>query len=249
MSAGANLGVLESSARTATESGNQVRSGGLLTVPTRLIGLAGLFCFDLIVAATFIAPPLWDAPGTRSSATAVALYGQRNATRITISLFVFSLAMGLFLCFAGGLWSWFRHREGDPQILSSIFGLATVAASVLILAGFVPIYLLGYRSQPANVAGLLGDLTFGLLALSGIPTALFLAVYAALVIRLGGLPKWTAYVAAVGACAHVLIAASFLSHGTFLSLESEVTVWVPATFFLWILVVSAAFYRGRADST
>lgn len=247
MSAGTRLGVRRSSSRTAAQSENQVVAGGFPT--TRLIGLAGLFCFDLIVAGAFIAPPLWSAPGTRSSATAVVLYGEHNATRITVSLFVYSLAMGLFLCFAAGLWSWFRHREGAPQILSSIFGLATVAASVLILAGFVPAYLLGYRSQPASVGGLLGDLTFGLLALSGIPTSLFLAVYAALVIRLGGLPKWTAYLAAVGACAHVLIAASFLSHGAFLSLESEAIVWVPATFFAWILVVSAAFYWGRVDST
>jgi hypothetical protein len=247
MSAGANLGVLGTSPRTAIESENQLVSGRFPTATTRLIGLAGLLSFDLIVAATFIAPPLWNAPGTRSSATAVALYGQHNATRITVSLFVYSLAMGLFLCFAGGLWSWLRHREGAPQVLSSIFGLATVAASVLILAGFVPTYVLGYRTQPANVAGLLGDLTFGLLALSGIPTALFLAVYAALVIRRGGMPRWTAYLAAVAACAHLLIAASFLSHGAFLSLESGVIVWVPATFFLWILVVSAAFYRGRVD--
>jgi hypothetical protein len=231
MSPGANLGVLGSSPRTATESENHVAPGGSPTATTRLIGLAGLFSFDLIVAGTSIAAPLWSAPGTGSSARVVALYGQHNATRIMV-----------------GLLSWFRHREGAPQILSSIFGLATVAASVLILAGFVPAYLLSYRSQPASVAGVLGDMTFGLLALSGVPTALLLAVYAALAIRLGGLPR-TAYLAAVGACAHVLIAASFLSHGAFLSLESKVIVWVPATFFVWILVVSAAFYRGRVDST
>jgi hypothetical protein len=74
-----------------------------------------------------------------------------------------------------------------------------------------------------------------------------MAAYAALVVRFGGLPKWTAYLATLSACAHVLIAASFLSHGAFLSLESEVIVWVPATFFVWILAVSAAFFRGRVD--
>jgi hypothetical protein len=216
-------------------------------VSTRLIGLAGLVSFDLIVAAAFVAPPLWDAPGTRASASQVAAYGQHNATRITMSLFIYSLAMGFFLCFAAGLWSWFRERERPPQTLSSIFAFAAVTLSGLILAGFVPAYLLAYRSQPASIAGLLGDMTFGLLALSGIPTAVLLATYAALVMRLGRLPKWTAYLAAVGALAHVLIAGSFLSHGAFLSLESEVIVWVPATFFAWILVVSAALFRGRLD--
>src|SRR2546425_13257210 len=94
MSAGANLGILGTSPRTATGSENEVASGGFPTVTTRLIGLAGLLCFDLIVAGTFIAPPLWNAPGTRSSARAVALYGQDNATRIAVSLCVVRLAMG-----------------------------------------------------------------------------------------------------------------------------------------------------------
>ncbi|MHB1711806.1 MAG: hypothetical protein ACYCV7_10445 [Acidimicrobiales bacterium] len=35
----------------------------------------------------------------------------------------------------------------------------------------------------------------------------------------------------------------------FATYKSNVIVWVPATFFVWILVVSAAFYRGRVDST
>lgn len=242
MSVGTSLGV-RIEPRPVSES--QKSDAGSLGLPIRLIGLAGLCSFDLIVAATFIAPPLWNAPGTRSSATAIALYGQHNATRITVSLFVYGLAMGLFLCFASGLWSWLRDREGPPQVLSSIFGLATVAALVLILASFVPAALLGYRVEPANVAGLLGDLTFGFLAFSGLPTAVFLAAYAALVIRHGGLPRWTAYLAVIGASAHLLIAASLLSHGAFLSLESDVIVWVPATFFAWILAVSSMLFRGR----
>jgi hypothetical protein len=49
------------------------------------------------------------------------------------------------------------------------------------------------------------------------------------------------------ALAHLLIAACFLSHGAFLSLESEVIVWVPATFFAWILAVGAVFFRRPID--
>jgi len=244
MSSQATVGVLEP---PSTEK--RALSGGFPASTTRRIALAGLLSFDLIVAAAFISPPLWDAPGTGSSPAAVALYFRHNATRITVSLFVYSVAIGLFVCFAVGLWSWLRHREGAPQVVSSIFGLATIAASVLILSGFVPAYLLSYRTQPTSVVGVLADLTFGLLALSGIPTALFLAAYAAVVIRHGGLPRLTAYLAAVGAAAHLLIAASFLSHGSFLSLESKVIVWVPATWFLWILVVSAVLYRRRMDPT
>jgi hypothetical protein len=166
---------------------------------------------------------------------------------VTTSLFIYSIAMAFFLCFAAGLWGWLREREPSPQPFSSIFGFAAIALIVLILAGFVPAYMLGYRSQSATIAGPLGDLTFGLLALSGIPTAVCLGSYAALVVRLRCLPVWTGWLAAIAAVAHLLIAASFLSHGAFLSLESPVIVWVPATFFCWILVASWSVFRVRAD--
>jgi hypothetical protein len=215
---------------------------------TRLIGAAGMLSFDLIVVAAFVSPPLWNAPGTTASGGAVASFAQHNAARVTTSLFIYSLAMALFLCFAAGLWGWFRDQERSPHPLSSIFGFAAIAFIVLILAGFVPAYMLGYRSQPAVIAGPLGDLTFGLLALSGIPTAVCLGSYAALVVRLRCLPVWTGWLAAISALAHLLIAASFLSHGAILSLESSVIVWVPATFFCWILVASWALFQVRADS-
>lgn len=223
--------------------GHAAPANGASRPPSRLTGLAGLLSFDLIVVATFVAPPLWDAPGTRSSGAHVAAYARHNATRMTSALFIYSMAMGLFLCFVAGLWSWFRRHEPSSQALTTLLALAGCALVVLILAGFVPTFLLAYRSEPAAIAGLLGDTTFGFLALSGIPTAVFLAAYGAIVIRHGGLPRWTAYVAVGSAAAHLLIAASFLSHGPVVSLESEVIVWVPGTFFAWILVTSAVLYR------
>ena len=125
--------------------------------------------------------------------------------------------------------------------LAGLAGLASF--DLIIIAAFVPGYMLSYRTQPSVIAGPLADLGFGLLALSGLPTALCLASYATLVRRLRCLPPWTAWLAGAGALAHVLIAASFVSHGGFLSLESSVIVWVPATFFAWIFATSAALLR------
>ena len=123
-----------------------------------------------------------------------------------------SLAVGLLLCFVAGLWGWLREHERAPHALSSVFAFGAVAFLVMILAGFVPIYLLSYRAQPATVAGPLGDLGFGLLALSGIPTAVCLAAYAALVITLRCLPVWTAWLAIAAALAHDLIVAKYQWH-------------------------------------
>jgi hypothetical protein len=218
----------------------------------RLIALAGLGSFALIIAAAFVAPPLWNAPGTNASATRVAAYLQANHGPTIASLYIYSLAMGLFLCFTGGLWSWLRQTERAPQLLSSGFAFGAIALSVLIFAAFATAGVMSYRPQQPAFAASLSDMTFGLLALSGIPTAVCLGAYAALVLRHRCLPAWTGWLAVLAVDAHILIGASFVSHGSFLSLESSVIVWVPATFFAWILATSVALLRigiGRASRT
>jgi hypothetical protein len=214
---------------------------------TRAIGLAGLASFVLIIVAALVARPLWSAPRTTASAVQVAAYAYDDRGRTIASLFIYCLAMGLFLCFAAGLWTWLRQSEPAPQPLAAAFAFGAVALVVLILAGFVPGGVLTYRPQAPAVAQALRDMTFGLLALSGIPTAVCLGAYAALVLRRGRLPQWTAWLAVLGAVAHVFIAASFVSQGGFLSLEGSVIIWVPGTFFAWILATSLVLLRTRPE--
>jgi hypothetical protein len=214
---------------------------------TRLSALAGLASFALIVVATFVAPPLWDTPGTNASAARVAAYIQENDERTIASLFIFSLAMGLFLCFAAGLWSWLRQIEPAPQPLSAVFAFGAIALAVLVLAALATAGVMSYRPYQAALVGLLADVTFGVLALSGIPTAVCLGAYAALVLRHGYLSAWTGWLGVLGALTHVFIAASFMSHGGFLSLEGSVIVWVPATFFAWIVAASVALLRAGIE--
>jgi hypothetical protein len=223
--------------------------GRLGTVPlgaraTRLIALAGLGSFALIIAGAFVAPPLWNAPGTNASAAHVAAYLQANHGRTIASLYIYSLAMGLFLCFTAGLWSWLRQSEPAPQPLSAVFAFGAIALTVLIMAAFATAAVMSYRPQQPAFAASLSDMTFGLLALSGIPTAVSLGAYAALVLRHRSLPAWTGWLAFLAMDAHILIAASFVSHGSFLSLEGTVIIAVPATFFAWILATSIVLLRA-----
>jgi hypothetical protein len=120
---------------------------------------------------------------------------------------------------------------------------------VLIFAAFATAGVMSYRPQQPAFAVSLADMTFGLLALSGIPTAVCLGAYAAVVLRYRCLPAWTGWLALLAVDAHILIAASFVSHGSFLSLESSVIVWVPATFFAWILATSAVLLRTADRET
>ena len=210
----------------------------------RIVGLAGLASFDLIIVATFVAPPLWDAPPTSATASQVADFVAPYRSRILASLFLFGIAMGFFLWFAAGLGSWFRRSEPDPGPLSTTFAFGAVAMTVMILAAFAPASLSVYRPLAPATTGLLFDLTFGLLALSGIPTAVCLGAYAALVLRGAPLRRWTAWLALVGVVAHVIIPASFFPRSGFLSLEGDVIVWVPATLFAWILAASVSLLRA-----
>jgi hypothetical protein len=210
----------------------------------RLVGVLGLASFALIIVSAFLSPPLWSAPGESSSAVHVAAYLQANHQRTIASLYTYSLAMGLFLCFSAGLWSWLREVEPTPQSLSAVFAFGAVALTVLVLASFATAGVGSYRPQSPALAVALSDMTFGLLALSGIPTAVCLGAYAALVLRHRFLPVWTGWLAAFAALAHIVVAASFMSHGSFLSLEGAVNVVVPATFFAWILAAGAVVLRA-----
>lgn len=226
------------------EDAGSTRAAPLGARATRLLAISGLASFALImVAALIVAPPLWDSPTPTSSAARVAAYLQANHERLLASQFIYSLAMGLFLCFTAGLWSWLRRIEPAPEAISAVFAFGAVALTLLIMAAFATADVMSYRPQQPAFAVALTDTTFGLLALSGVPTAVCLGAYAAIVLRCRCLPSWTAWLALVAVDAHLLIAASFLSHGSLLGLEGAVIVVVPATFFAWMFATSAALLQ------
>jgi hypothetical protein len=210
---------------------------------TRVTALLGVASFAGIAVASLVAPPLWNAPDTSASAAEIAAYVREDRGRTIASVLIYSVAMGLFLCFAAGLTAWLRRSEPEPRPLSTAFAFGAIVLVALILAAFVTASVGAYRPQEPPVAQALYDVTFGLLALSGIPTAVCLGAYAGLSFQGRRLPAWTAWFAVVGALAHLLIAASFVSRTGFLSLEGEVIIVVPATFFAWILATSAALLR------
>ena len=186
------------------------------------------------------------APAPTSSGAHVAAYLQANHGRTIASLYIYSLAMGLFLCFAAGLWSWLRQSEPAPQPLSAIFAFGAIALAVLILATSATTSVMSYRPQQPAFAVSLTDTTFGLLALSRIPTAVCLGAYAALVLRYRCLPAWTGWLAVLGVVAHILIAASFVSHGSFLSLEGAV-ISGAATFLAWTSLPASSCCGPRIE--
>src|SRR5581483_10640142 len=101
----------------------------------------------------------------------------------------------------------------------AVFAVGFAGVVTLILSGFTAFNLLLYRPRGAELTTLLYDLTVGLLAMSGIPTAVALGSFAAAVYRYRVLPRSTAHLAVVAATAHVVLLAGFIAPDGPLSLE------------------------------
>ena len=155
----------------------------------------------------------------------------------------FAFAMGLFLLFAAGVWSWLKGRPGAPDALTAAFAFGSVSFITMCFAGFAPTLALAYRAPEVAAARELWDLSFGLLALSGIPTAIALGAFAALVLPARSWLAAAGWIAVVAAVAHVVVALSFIPTDGFFSLEGGVIVAIPATMFLWLLVTSVALLK------
>ena len=214
----------------------------LQRVSTRGTGIAGLTCFAL-TALGALAEPTFYIPATDAPADEFARFAAEHSADLPLALLLYGLSFGVFLVFAAGVWARLRAAEGEPAPLAAAFALAAAAMTALILTGFVPEAVAAYRAPSGETARLLSDLSFGILAASGIPTAVACGAYAVVVWRSRTLPVWTAWIAVVAATAHLFIAATFLFDSGFLSLEGQVITWIPATMFAWIVGTSVALLR------
>jgi hypothetical protein len=217
----------------------------------RLAGAAGVLGFALAAFGSagmgvFGAKSLFDFPGTKTSTAELASFVAAHRSAALAAMILNTLGVALWLVFGAGVWV--RLREGGENILSATFAIGLAAFATLIFAGFVPFFVLAYRDGNPDDARLLYDLTFGMLALSGAPTAVALGSYCALVWRTARLPRWTAALAGIGAVAHVVLLASFLVGDGFFSLEGQVITAIPATLFIWVLGTGIAMLTGSARS-
>jgi hypothetical protein len=91
---------------------------------------------------------------------------------------------------------------------------------------------------------LLYDFTFGLLAMSGVPTAVALASFAIAVYVYQMLPRSTAHLAILAAAGHLLLLAAFIAHDGPFSLQGfAITGGIPILLFAWILRTALAMSR------
>lgn len=222
--------------RTETATYKAIRFASHAGVASIVLGTVG-----------FIVDQMWTFPGTGATPAEVAGFFGAHRSALLLAMVLSTIAVGLWLLFGIGVWLRLRlrARTRGESFLSVCFLAGFVSFVTLLLAGFTFLYLLAYRAPESPGPQLLYDVPWGLLAMSGIPTALALGAYAAQVLRDGCMPRWTAWLAVVAALAHLLLLASLVIRSGFFSLEGGVTIAIPATLFAWIMSTSVVMIPSR----
>jgi hypothetical protein len=154
-----------------------------------------------------------------------------------------TVGVTLWLAFGAAVWTYLRDRLSAGSMLPACFAAGLIGYVTLLLSGFTAFDLLLYRRHSAESSTLLYDLTFGLLAMSGMPTVVSLASFAVAVYAHRMLPRYTAHLAIAAAAAHPLLLAAFIAHDGPLSLEGFSITGMPALLFSWILATALAMPR------
>jgi hypothetical protein len=197
----------------------------------------------VLPAITLVVYPIWSFPGTQTSGTEVALWATTHHDRLVVTMLLNTVGVTLWLIFGAAVWTYLRDRLPAGSTLSPCFASGVIGCVTLLLGGFTAFDLLLYRHHSAETSTLLYDLTFGLLAMSGMPTVVALGSFAVAVYVHRVLPRYTAHLAIAAAAIHPLLLAAFIVHDGPLSLEGFSITGMPAFLFAWILGTALAMPR------
>ncbi|MEB3034399.1 hypothetical protein [[Mycobacterium] nativiensis] len=189
----------------------------------------------ILPVLTLAVYPIWLFPGTQTPSVEVAGWAMRHHDQLVVTMVLNTSGVTLWLVFGAAVWAHLRDRLPVRSVLPTCFAAGFIACVTLLLGGFTAFNLLIYRRHSADAAALLYDSTFGLLAMSGMPTVVALGAFAVAVYRHGVLPRYTGHLALAAAVAHPLLLAAFIVTEGPLSLEGFSIAAIPAFLFAWIL--------------
>jgi hypothetical protein len=215
--------------------------------PARVARWAGTLGFAL-PAITLAVYPIWSFPGTQTSGADVTLWATTHHARLVVTMLLNTVGVTLWLIFGGAVWTYLRDRLPARSTLPACFAAGFIGCVTLLLSGFTAFDLLLYRHHGAETSTLLYDLTFGLLAMSGLPTVVALGSFAVAVYVHRVLARYTAHLAIAAAAIHPLLLAAFITHDGPLSLEGFSITGMPAFLFAWILGTALAMPRQAQRS-
>ncbi|OBF60854.1 hypothetical protein A5787_18770 [Mycobacterium sp. 852002-50816_SCH5313054-b] len=187
--------------------------------------------------------PIWSFPATQKSGTELTLWAAAYHDRLVGTMLLNTVGVTLWLIFGAAVWTYLRDRLPAGSTLPMCFAAGFTGCVTLLLSGFTAFDLLLYRQHTAETSTLLYDLTFGLLAMSGMPTVVAAGSFAVAVYVHRVLPRFTAHLAIAAAAVHPLLLAAFIVHDGPLSLEGFSITGMPAFLFAWIFGTAVAMPR------
>jgi hypothetical protein len=211
----------------------------------RWAGVAGF----ALPALTLVAYPIWSFPGTQTPGAEVAGWAATNHDRLIVTMLLNTVGVTLWYVFGAAMYVVLRDRVPARSMLPTCFAGSFFGCVTLLLSGFTAFDLLLYRQHGADTSILLYDITFGLLAMSGMPTVVALASFAAAVYVHHALPRYTAHLAVAGAAIHPLLLVTLVVRDGPLSLEGIAITAMPAFLFAWIIGTALAMPRTTHDAS
>lgn len=208
--------------------------------------LAGVLGFLLPIASNLLVP-IWQMPSTSAAGPEVARFAVDHQAGLRGTLLLDTVGVTLWMVFGGAVWLRLRRASASDTLATSLFGVAFSGMVLLLLAGFTSAFVLAYRAPDPATAQLLYDLTFALLAMSGMPAVVALGAYATVGYTTKRLPRPTGDFAILTAAAHALLLVSLVTPRGVLSLEGVLITVAPALLFGWILTTALTLRRPGPD--
>ena len=125
----------------------------------------------------------------------MARWATINHDRLIVTMLHNTVGVTLWFVFGAAVYAVLRDRLPTRSMLPMCFAASFFGCVTLLLSGFTEFNLLLYRRHSAETSILLYDLTFGLLAMSRMPTVVALGSFAVAVYVHHALPRYTAHLA------------------------------------------------------
>jgi hypothetical protein len=203
---------------------------------------AGVLGF-IIPGLTLVVYPIWSMPTTQMRGAELALWATDHDDRLAVTMLLDVVGVTVWLVFGAAVWTDLRDQLPARSTLPACFAAGFLGCVTLLLSGFTAFAILLYREHSSEVSILLCDLTFGLLAMSELPTIVAAWSCAVAVYVHRALPRSAGHFAVAAAAAHPLLLATLIIRGGPLSLEGFSITAMPGFLFAWILGTALAMPR------
>ena len=207
---------------------------------------AGIAFVVLTVAAFIVGgePPTVDDP-----ADEVVSYFDGDRGQVLVSSFLFALALGFWVWFAGAVANTLRER-GQGRVAATVIGAVAVFVSLQLVAAAINAALAHSvaRDGDAGVTNALFDLTWALDVFAAVPSAVFFAAAAVGLGRIGTIPSWLSWAGVGVSGLFVLRSTNWASDGFWSPTGGFLFILIPLA-LLWILVTSVTLVRDTGGAT